>query len=227
MAITAKNEGTDFKPVDAGNYVARCYSMVHLGTTEEEITSKGITKKVDVNKVRISWELPNELRVFKEENGEQPLVISEDYSLSTYENSNLRKMMESWRGEKYTEAQAKEIDVTKLIGQPCMLNVIHNTSKKGKVYAKVGAVSPLPKGFVCPPQINPSFEWNFEEKYSLIELEKMPAFIQDRIKASNEWKAINEVQDKEVIQQTSQEADKAMATETPFTDEMEQDQLPF
>ena len=77
MAITAKNESKPRELIPAGNYIARCYQMLQIGTVEEEY--KGEKKMQE--KVRISWELPTELKVFKEENGEQPLVISKEYTL--------------------------------------------------------------------------------------------------------------------------------------------------
>ena len=86
MAINATNNGTKRELIPSGNYVARCYQMIEIGTVNEVI--QGTQKQL--HKVRIGWELPTELKVFKEENGEQPLVISKDYTLSLNEKSNLR-----------------------------------------------------------------------------------------------------------------------------------------
>lgn len=37
MSITATNEGgVNYAPLEAGTYPARCYSMVHIGTIQEE-----------------------------------------------------------------------------------------------------------------------------------------------------------------------------------------------
>ena len=72
MEIIASSNpgGKTFAPVEAGNYVARCYSMVHIGTISDEY--KG--EKKEASKVRLTFELPTETKVFKEENGEQPYV---------------------------------------------------------------------------------------------------------------------------------------------------------
>ncbi len=52
MPITATNKGgSSYEPIPAGAYPARCYSMIHIGTIEENIL--GQTKKL--NKVRITW----------------------------------------------------------------------------------------------------------------------------------------------------------------------------
>lgn len=187
MGITATNEGVRKEIIPAGNYVARCYSMIHIGTVDEEYM--GETKTM--NKARITWELPTELRVFKEENGEQPMVISKEYTLSLHEKSNLRGDLESWRGKGFSEDEAKRFDITKLIGVPCMINIIHKKSKSGNEYATISAISPMPKGFVCPKQINDSFIFDYEEHFSEEIIKTFPDFIKDKIMSSVEYRKRN------------------------------------
>ena len=185
--IEATANSTDFKPVDAGTYVARCYSMVHIGTIEQEYM--GEIK--EQNKVRISWELPTELKVFKEEKGEQPQSVSKEFTLSMHEKANLRKFLESWRGKGFSEEEAKKFDVTKLLGKACMISIIHKTSKQGKLYAEISSISTLPKGMDCPAQINPSFEFTFTP-YDHDKFESLPDWLKDKIKASKEYRMMNE-----------------------------------
>lgn len=198
MAITAKSEGnSEFTLVPAGTYAARCYSMVHIGTIEEEYMGQ---KKM-LNKVRITWELPTELKVFKEENGPQPYSISKKFTLSMYEKANLRKFLESWRGRGFSDDEAKGFDVSALIGVPCMLSVIHKTSKNGKVYADVSAVSTLPKGMTVPKQINESFEFSYEN-FDESKLQKLPEFLRNEIVSSEEYKAIKNPSHTEAVPET-------------------------
>lgn len=184
MAITATSEGgSGFEPIAAGTYAARCYSMVHIGTITEAYM--GQPKKQ--NKVRLTWELPTELKEFKEGEGEKPYMVSKDYALSMYEKANLRKHLESWRGKKFTEDEAKSFDVTKLLGKECLLSIIHKPSKDGsKVYAEIASISTLPKGMTCPPQINPTFEFSWEnfdrEKFNLL-----PEWLREKMKNSLEY----------------------------------------
>lgn len=185
--IEATASSTDFKPVDAGTYVARCYSMVHIGTIEQEYM--GEIK--EMNKVRISWELPTELKVFKEEKGEQPQSVSKEFTLSMHEKANLRKFLESWRGKGFTEEEAKKFDVTKLLGKSCMISIIHKTSKQGKIYAEISSISTLPKGMTCPEQINPSFEFTFTP-YTPEKFEVLSDWLKDKIKTSKEYRMMNE-----------------------------------
>jgi sRNA-binding carbon storage regulator CsrA len=187
MAIVASTTGTSYEPIPAGNYVARCYQMIHIGTVKETILG---TEKI-LNKVRIGWELPTELKVFKEENGEQPMVISKEFTLSMHEKSTLRQFLKNWRSKDFTEDEAKGFDITKLIGVPCQLNIIHKVAKNGNTYAEIGNISMLMKGYACPPQINKSFEFNYdsfdEQVFNLL-----PDFLKDKMKTSLEYAAIHQ-----------------------------------
>jgi len=186
MAITATiTGGTPREPIPAGNYVARCYQMLHIGTVEE--TYEGVSKMA--NKARIAWELPTELKVFSEEKGEQPFVISKEYTLSMHEKSTMRKDLASWRGKDFTEEQAKGFDITRLIGVPCMINIIHKKSLDGtRTYERIAGITPLPRGFECPPAILPIVKYEHEAPDDLF-VETLPDFIKDKIKSSLEWKA--------------------------------------
>ena len=142
--INATNTAPKREVIPAGNYAARCYQMIHIGTVAEVILGE---EKI-LNKVRIGWELPTETRVFNEEKGEQPMVLSEEFTLSLHEKAKLRKFLASWRGKDFSEEEAKSFDVTKLLGAPCMLNIIHKPSKKdpSQIYAVIGSCSPFQKG---------------------------------------------------------------------------------
>ncbi len=183
MPITAKTSGIEFEKVPAGNHIARCYSMIEIGTEEKDYL--GEKKKAYV--VRITWELPNEKKVFSPEKGEQPFSISKDYTLSMHEKANLRHDLQSWRGRSFTEEEAKAFDITKLIGIPCMLNVIHNVSKaNGNTYANIAGVTAIPKGFQVPLQINPSFVFSYDE-WSDSKFASLPEWIRKRIEATPEF----------------------------------------
>lgn len=192
MAIIATSNGnSNYEPIATGNYPARCYSMVHLGTIEENIL--GTIKKL--NKARVTWELPTELKVFKEENGEQPHVISKEFTLSMHEKATLRAFLKNWRGKDFTDEEAKSFDIEKLIGAPCMLNITHKTKKDGSgVYAEIGSISTMPKGYACPDAINTPFVFTYEvfdqEKFN-----GLPEFMRNKMVNSDEYKlAVNGAQ---------------------------------
>jgi hypothetical protein len=187
MAIIASSKGssTPREPIAAGAYAARCYSIIDLGTREETI--QGTTKVL--RKIRVTFELPDERRVFNEEKGEQPCVISKEFNLSLNEKSSLRGFLKSWRGKDFTEAEAAAFDVAKLIGAPCLLNIIHVAGKANpsRMYDEISSVSPLPKGMTCPPQENPSFEFSLDGPFNQEQFDSLPNFLKEKVSASFEY----------------------------------------
>jgi len=183
--ILATTNGVAKELIPAGNYIARCYQMLEIGTVEEAYQGEAKTQK----KVRIGWELPTELRVFNTEKGEQPMVISQEYTLSMHEKSNLRKTLASWRGKDFTEGEAKSFDITKLLGAACMLNIIHRPGKTdpSKMYQAISSISAMPKGVTAPKAINKpvilSYDGWDEELFNIL-----PDFIRDKMKGSQEYK---------------------------------------
>lgn len=181
MPIIAENNGTNYTPIPAGNHIARCYEMIQIGTIVE---TTGIYAGKESHKVRLTWETPNELHDFGK--GPQPFSISKEFTLSMNEKATLRKMLESWRGKAFTEDEAKRFDITKLLGVPCMVNVIHKKSGTGKDYADISSISVMPKGIACPAQVNPSRLLSFDEWNETL-FESLPDFIKNKIKSSKEF----------------------------------------
>lgn len=189
MAITATSNSTVKEIIPAGNYIARCYQMIEIGTVNELIMGENKVLK----KVRIGWELPTELKVFNEEKGEQPLVTSKEYTLSMHEKSSLRADLKSWRGKDFTEEEARAFDITNLIGKPCMINIIHKPSKNDptKIYANIAGITPLPKGVNMPEQINPTFVLSYDS-FNQDAFIALPDFIKDKMKGSLEYTAMHQ-----------------------------------
>jgi len=183
MSIIAENKGgSDFEPIAAGTYAARCFSMVHVGTVTESFEGTPKTQ----NKIRLAWELPTELKEFKEGEGEKPFFVSKDFTLSMHEKSSLRKYLQDWRGKAFTDDEAKAFDVTKLLGKECLVSIIHEV-KKDKTYAKISSVSTLPKGMICPPQINETFEFSWAE-FDQAKFDSLPEWLRNKMKDSVEYK---------------------------------------
>ncbi len=190
MGIYAtKPENTEFAKVEPGTYMARCYSMIEIGHVEEEY--KGQMK--NVHKVVLSWELPDELAVFKEDRGPEPYVVSKKYTLSMSEKANLRKDLEGWRGMAFTELEAARFDITKLLGVPCILSIIHEVSKTdpNKTYVKVQSISKLMKNQECTPQVNPTRVLSYDN-WSWDVFNSLSEYTKEQIKKSDEFKALQE-----------------------------------
>ncbi len=183
--------------VPEGNHVARCIQMIHTGTIS--VSYADGDKQQD--KVRIGWELPNEKAIFDKEKGEQPFVISKNYTLSMFKDgsrsSALVKDLQSWRGRSFTEEELKEFDIVKVLGAPCLLNIVHETSKKGEKFAKVESIATLPKGMECPPQVNPTVLYSVLEHDQEV-FDTLPKFLQEVIMGSKEWKEWLQNQEEEI-----------------------------
>ena len=187
--------GKDFDPVPAGNHIARCYQIIHVGTVPGEYMGQPIM----TNKVRFTFELPNETKIFKEGDAPKPFSISQEYTLSMGEKSNLRKAIQGWIGTSLLKEEAEFFDVEEMIGKPCMLNVVHKTSKKGSVYALVQGIAPIPKGIEAPAQINPSKIFNYTNHFDQATFDALPKFLKEVMEKSEEYKALkNPMQDGEV-----------------------------
>lgn len=181
--IKAKPSQSNFAPIPAGSYPARCYSVIHIGTIPVEW--QGESRMVD--KVRFGFEFPTETKVFNEEKGEQPYVLSTEFTLAFSSKAKLRSFLESWQGKKLTDMEAIDTDVEELVGKEGLATVIHSEGKNGNTYANISSMSPLPKGLKCPPAVNQPFILNYSDKWSDEKFNGLPEFIQDRMTSSQEF----------------------------------------
>jgi len=147
MGFIAKDNGGEgnFKKVPPGVYVARCYSLIDMGTqvTDGQYGSK------EQHKIRIGFEIfgdddaGNPLTI--DMDGKMmPLTISKTYTLSLHEKAGLRKDLAAWRGRDFTDEEAKAFDVSKLMGVYCMLNIT-TSENNGKTYTNIAGITPLPQ----------------------------------------------------------------------------------
>ena len=181
--IAPVSEQKQFKLVPSGNHVARVCRIIHIGTVPE--TFNGEDKMM--NKVLISFELPNELEVFKEEKGKEPFVVSREYTLSMNEKANLRKLVEGILGVALSDEESEHFDVTSLSGKVCLLNVVHKVSSASKnTYALIQGAAPLPKGMTAPEAINKPLVVDYDN-LTEGDFASLPEYIKDKMKVSLEF----------------------------------------
>ncbi len=184
LIVGADNSGHTHDPAPAGTHVARCIEIVHVGTVPTEYMGERKMR----NLIRITWELPDETKTWKEGEPPKPYLVNKKFTLHLGETSNLRPFIESWRGCAFTEEELKGFDIFKVLGAPCTLTVSHKQSNNGKTYADVTAIGPMMKNMTCPPQFNPSFAFTVRN-FTVEEFNKLPEFLQKEIKTSQEWLA--------------------------------------
>ena len=188
MGLIAKETGggMTIDPVPSGVHIAVCYGVVDLGTHHDE------RYKTDKRKIRVMWELPHCRGQF-EKDGKQmdlPRAISTQYTLSLGEKANLRKDLESWRGQPFTQDQLNGFDLKVLIGKACQIQVIQKPRRDGNgLYAEVSSIMSLPKGTAVPTLENPSLFFSLDD-LDKPELPDMPDWIKKIIMESQEWRKL-------------------------------------
>ena len=187
MTLIAKNDGGDFTPAPAGNHVAICYAVLDLGTQHSDaFTWEGSNiPAADRPQILIMWELPNELVEIEGEM--QPAVTSHFYNMFFNDKARLRKDLESWRGRQFSQEELQGFDISKLLGVPCMLNIVHND--KGK--AKITGVASMPKGLEVSKPTNDLLMFTLDN-YDQAVFDSISEGIQNIIKRSPEWQALNQ-----------------------------------
>ncbi len=214
MALTASaKSNTVSTPPPAGAHIARCVRVIDLGVQKDEGGKFG--PKCN-QKLLLTWELPNELHTFKEEEGPQPFHVTSEYTVFLSEKANLRKHLESWRGRPFTAAELEAFDVGKLLGAPCLLNVIHKTGSNGNTYGNVASLSPMPKGMQCPPAITEPVKYEIEQGRDAV-FASLPEWIQNKIAKCENWKAKPKAHETTTAPDPSDYADANADSETiPF-----------
>lgn len=210
MAIKAPvGNSEEFELVPAGVYLARCYKMVDIGT--QQITSAKFGTK-DVRQVIIYWELLQDddgEAVFMKD-GKRVFSISKTYTLSMHKKANLRADLDAWRGKPFTDAEAADFDVAKLLGVPCKIQVVHNTSGD-KVYANVGSIMTTKKKV---EGVNSVVEFSIDSPDMKV-FEELPQWLKDKIQGSAEWDDDTAV-DADTEQSADVEDDKIDVADVPF-----------
>lgn len=165
-----------------GMHVARIYQIIDLGTSEQGGDYPGRKRKV-----QILFELPNETSVFDQAKGAQPFYAKSLYTLSMNSKSILRNNVESLLGKSMDDKEAYSFNVFTLIRKECMVQIVH-AKKNENVYANIKTITPMPKGIVCPPAYNEALIFSTQQPDMAV-FNKLPDFIQDKIKLSDEFKA--------------------------------------
>jgi hypothetical protein len=129
-------------PVPSGSHIAVCDIIAFLGVQP----GTGLYPKPKPT-IYLRFQLPNERVEFEKDGKKQsgPRMIGNCYTFSMHEKANLRHLLESWRGQQFTDEQAADFDISTALGGPCMLMVMQ--SQKGqKIYSNISGIGPLPKG---------------------------------------------------------------------------------
>ena len=208
MAIKGKVGGS-FEMTPAGVHKARCVRIVDMGTQHNI--------KFDVLRRRVMFlfELPETQMV-----DGKPFSISSFFTLSMNKKSNLRPFLESWRAKKFKDDEAANFDISKLVGIPCTLNIVHDGD-----YANIQSIMPCKKS-ECPKQINESFIFDLDD-YSDERFGQLSEKMQEYIKITPEWAKLNSKKNRkgEEIEEIKEIEEDSFVSE--LEEEEEEEGAPF
>jgi len=192
--------GSDYQAylIPAGSHQARLVWLIVTGTVED--TFKNETKKK--KKVTLGFELPTTLLPNDHPRKGEPCFISKTVVLHMGEKAGLRAFIEEWRGKRLTDTEASQYDFGKLLGQPAVLTIGHDTGVKdpSKVYANIKSIVSesaqrnLMPGFTVAPQANKSVylsvDWLTTKEgaeYFMGIFNTLPKYTKEAIMKSDEW----------------------------------------
>lgn len=140
----AKDSGANFAPHSEGQHVMFCVDVVNLGINVEQYQNQEPREVAKVALVFASGET-------QPDKPDDLTLVTTEMTLSAGETSNLRKFLQNWRGKDYTPEQAAAgLPIAKLHGQGALISVQHVLTKRGKQFAKIASIAPLPKAMALP-----------------------------------------------------------------------------
>lgn len=186
MEMMLKDTGTGFKPAPAGTHLARCFKIVELGV--QRVTFQNQTKELP--KLQIYFELfgdDDDGNPLTSDDG-APLTISRRFTASLSPKSNLRPLLESWRGRPFSPQELQGFSLRNLLGKFAMVSVVHETVDT-KTFANLIGLSGVPSAMrkSLPAGHHP-------EQYFMIADPDMAMFagfhekLQTTIRAALNWK---------------------------------------
>jgi hypothetical protein len=186
LIVSAKGAGKDFAIHPAMVTAARCTRIIDLGTVDGEY--KGKAKKI--HKIMFAFESAELMPDTEGEYAGKPFLVIQRYTASLSEKGLLRPALESWRGRKFTPAELDAFDLKNVLGKACMLNVVHtDPDDKGKVYANLSAIMPLPKGMTAPEAVGDLVFFSCSD-FDQAAFDKLSDGLKEQIKKSDEYKAL-------------------------------------
>jgi len=171
--------------LEVGGYPARVVQVIDLGL-QAQLPYMG-NEKPPAHMVQVTYELADEFML--DEAGEaledKPRWLNEEFPLKSLDLDRAKST------QRYLalDPQLKEDgDFTKLIGYPCIVNVVHNAGKgknAGRTFCNVGSLSAMreKEAKKLPELVNPPKVFILDEP-DVDVFRSLPEFVQDKIKAN-------------------------------------------
>ena len=172
--------GEDYPQTPPGNWAGVCICLIDLGTHWESFQG-GPQKKQ--RKVLLVWEIEAEA-----DGKDERYCVGRDYNIgmnekgevSYGEKSNIRKMLEGWKGRAY--GLGEEIDLSAVLGKNCLVNIAEKKTSAGKDITFVNAISPLPKGMKAIKASKPQIVYSADSDALVPEEDWLPRVFGELVK---------------------------------------------
>ena len=210
-SLIAKNTSTStFEPLEAGAYPAICSAIIDIGMQYNKAFDK------ENHKVIITFESPSE--TYETEEGTKSRSISGEYTLSLSDRSNLRRMLEAWRGRAFTPEELEGFDLENILGLPCLVTIVNETNlNTGKTYSNIGGVSKMMKGLPTPVGREEPLLFDLMADNMTAILPTLPEWIKNKIFESSTYKELTGNRAEELIKELAETAPiAASADDLPF-----------
>lgn len=179
MALLAKKKAkSSVPPLAADTYPAVCVGVIDLGEQHSE------KFKNYQNKVMFLFEIIGET---VDIDGEaKPRWLSKEYTLSLSEKSNLAKTITAWTGREITDDENENgFDVSTLLGRKALVVVTCKENDNG-TFNDITVITSPPKMIQIPDAQSEQLMFEIESWNAEV-FEKLPEWIQNKIKKSTEY----------------------------------------
>ena len=179
MALLAKKKAkSSVPPLAADTYPAVCVGVIDLGEQHSE------KFKNYQNKVMFLFEIIGET---VDVDGEaKPRWLSKEYTLSLSEKSNLAKTITAWTGREITDDENENgFDVSTLLGRKALVVVTCKENDNG-TFNDITVITSPPKMIQIPDAQSEQLMFEIESWNAEV-FEKLPEWIQNKIKKSTEY----------------------------------------
>lgn len=139
LKVPPIKSGQPVNPVPAGTHQAVLIGVIDIGS--QDATDFSGNPEVQ-HQVIMLFELPHE----RMDDG-RPRNVSRRFKLSMHEKAGLRKCVHALIGKKLTDAEAMQIELAKLCGANCLIEIVEQPRKDGNgTYSKVEGFTTLMRG---------------------------------------------------------------------------------
>jgi len=193
MSLKVAKQESNYEPIPEGTHRARLVKIIDVGT---QVMSFSANEEKHLRRLRLTFETPDERATFKKEDGEQPYMVSKEYTMSLHDKSSLRPAIQALLGRNLKKEEEKEgFDLSSLLGAPCMITVEHK-EKEDKKFPNITGVSGVPKGMEVPEAETP-FETFDVDNWNEETFRGFNEYLQDKIMNSLEAREEREQDEKQ------------------------------